>query len=108
MVLTLPVAQRRTTFGFVGSFPTRRCRRAAGAPSVATGAVGPDGALYFPTQVLRGTLGLAISRDEGATWHLSSDHIAEVSGPFAIVIDRRAPRQPLLRLDRQQGGLPYG
>jgi hypothetical protein len=32
------------------------------------GAVGTDGALYFPTQVC-GKLGIAISRDEGDTWH---------------------------------------
>jgi hypothetical protein len=31
------------------------------------GTVGPDGALYFPLD-LCGTLGVAISRDEGATW----------------------------------------
>jgi hypothetical protein len=31
------------------------------------GVVGPDGDLYFPTQVC-GVLGIAISRDEGATW----------------------------------------
>jgi hypothetical protein len=32
------------------------------------GTVGPDGALYFPLN-LCGKLGVAISRDEGATWH---------------------------------------
>jgi hypothetical protein len=32
------------------------------------GTVGPDGALYFPLD-LCGDLGVAISRDEGATWH---------------------------------------
>jgi hypothetical protein len=31
------------------------------------GVVGPDGVLYFPT-LLCGALGVAISRDEGATW----------------------------------------
>jgi hypothetical protein len=32
------------------------------------GAVGPDGFLYFPLD-LCGKLGVAVSRDEGATWH---------------------------------------
>jgi hypothetical protein len=32
------------------------------------GIVGPDGALYFPTN-LCGDLGVAVSRDEGASWH---------------------------------------
>jgi len=36
------------------------------------GVVGSDGSLYFPT-ILCGTLGVAISRDEGATWRFRSD-----------------------------------
>jgi hypothetical protein len=35
------------------------------------GVVGSDGSLYFPT-TLCGTLGVAISRDEGATWRFRS------------------------------------
>lgn len=33
-----------------------------------TGIVGNDGVLYFPT-ILCGSLGVAVSNDEGATWH---------------------------------------
>jgi hypothetical protein len=56
------------TFAFTGAFPDPP--RPAGCderhPS-RPGVVGSDGALYFPT-TLCGTLGLAISRDEGASW----------------------------------------
>jgi hypothetical protein len=58
------------TFSFVGSFPdpTPPVGCAERHPS-RPGIVGPDGVLYFPT-VLCGALGIAISRDEGATWQL--------------------------------------
>jgi cellulase (glycosyl hydrolase family 5)/glycosyl hydrolase family 5 len=56
------------TFKFTGAFPDPP--RPPGCderhPS-RPGVVGADGALYFPT-TLCGTLGLAISRDEGKTW----------------------------------------
>jgi len=56
------------TFKFVGGFsdprPPAGCsERHPSRPGVA----GPDGVLYFPT-TLCGALGIAISRDEGATW----------------------------------------
>ena len=56
------------TFNFVGSFPdpTPPAGCSERHPS-RPGVVGPDGVLYFPT-TLCGALGLAISRDEGATW----------------------------------------
>jgi hypothetical protein len=56
------------TFSFVGSFPdpTRPVGCMERHPA-RPGVVGPDGVLYFPT-LLCGALGVAISRDEGATW----------------------------------------
>jgi hypothetical protein len=56
------------TFKFVGGFPDPTppagcSERHPSRPGVA----GPDGVLYFPT-TLCGALGIAISRDEGATW----------------------------------------
>jgi hypothetical protein len=60
------------TFAFTGSFPDPMppvgC--AEHHPS-RPGLVGPDGALYFPT-TLCGALGVAISRDEGASWQFGS------------------------------------
>jgi hypothetical protein len=57
------------TFAHVGAFPdpllpTGCSERHPSRPGV----VGPDGVLYFPT-VLCGALGVAISGDEGASWH---------------------------------------
>jgi hypothetical protein len=43
-----------------------------------TGVVGPDGVLCFPTN-LCGSLGVAISRDEGASWHIVPTGITGVS-----------------------------
>jgi hypothetical protein len=56
------------TFSFTGTFsdppqPPGCSERHPSRPGV----VGSDGVLYFPT-ILCGTLGVAISRDEGATW----------------------------------------
>jgi hypothetical protein len=60
------------TFGFVGAFPdpTPPAGCTERHPS-RPGLVGPDGVLYFPT-ILCGALGIAISRDEGATWQFGS------------------------------------
>jgi hypothetical protein len=56
------------TFAFTGGFsdPPQPPGCAERHPS-RPGVVGSDGVLYFPT-VLCGTLGVAISRDEGASW----------------------------------------
>ena len=61
-----------TTFSFTGGFsdPARPPGCEERHPS-RPGVAGPDGVLYFPT-TLCGSLGLAISRDEGATWRFSS------------------------------------
>jgi hypothetical protein len=58
------------TFKFTGAFPDppRPPGCAERHPS-RPGIVGSDGSLYFPT-TLCGTLGVAISRDEGKTWRL--------------------------------------
>jgi hypothetical protein len=56
------------TFSFTGGFPDPARPPGCGErhPS-RPGVVGPDGVLYFPT-TLCGSLGVAISRDEGVTW----------------------------------------
>jgi hypothetical protein len=56
------------TFTFAGAFPdpTPPADCAERHPS-RPGLVGRDGVLYFPT-ILCGALGVAINRDEGATW----------------------------------------
>jgi hypothetical protein len=56
------------SFGFTGAFPDPTpppgcAERHPSRPGVA----GPDGVLYFPTE-LCGALGVAISHDEGASW----------------------------------------
>lgn len=58
------------TFSFTGGHPDP-----TPPPSCTTythraraGVVAPDGVLYFPT-ILCGSLGVAVSSDEGATWH---------------------------------------
>src|SRR5512133_387078 len=59
------------SFAFTGAFPDQTpppgcSERHPSRPGV----VGTDGVLYFPTTIC-GALGLAISRDEGATWQFS-------------------------------------
>lgn len=57
-----------TSFNFIGSMPDPELPPGCEEHHPArAGVVGPDGVLYFPTQVC-GELGIAISRDEGATW----------------------------------------
>jgi len=60
------------SFSFAGGFPDQTppvgcSERHPSRPGV----VGPDGVLYFPTTIC-GALGLAVSRDEGATWQFST------------------------------------
>lgn len=56
------------TFKSVGGFPDPGPPGYCGVEHAARpGAVGPDGVLYFPLDFC-GKLGIAISRDEGATW----------------------------------------
>jgi hypothetical protein len=61
------------TFAFTGAFsdPPQPPGCAERHPS-RPGVVGSDGVLYFPT-ILCGTLGVAISRDEGASWQFRPD-----------------------------------
>src|SRR5262249_54123948 len=71
------------TFKFVGGFsdPTPPAGCSERHPS-RPGVAGPDGVLYFPT-TLCGALGIAISRDEGATWQFR---------PSGLAPDRRTPQ----------------
>jgi hypothetical protein len=62
------------TFSFVGNPDPELPSGCVETHPARTGVVGPDGVLYFPTQLCdasgapNSVLGIAISRDEGATW----------------------------------------
>ncbi len=58
------------TFGFTGANPdpTPPPSCTTFGHRARTGVVGPDGDLYFPTN-LCGSLGVTVSTDEGASWH---------------------------------------
>jgi hypothetical protein len=93
------------SFKFTGAFPDPP--RPPGCmerhPS-RPGVVGSDGSLYFPT-ILCGALGVAISRDEGKTWHFR----AVVSGLQDIYTTGTAAgrHSDLYFAYRGPHGLPY-
>jgi hypothetical protein len=94
------------TFKFTGKFPDppRPPGCAERHPS-RPGVVGSDGALYFPT-TLCGKLGVAISRDEGATWRFRSNVASDYEDIYTTgtAADRHGN---LYFAFRGKGGLPY-
>ena len=94
------------TFDFTGSFPDPA--RPPGCterhPS-RPGVVGSDGVLYFPT-ILCGSLGVAISRDEGASWQFRPAIASGLQDIYTTgtAADRRGG---LYFAYRGPGGLPY-
>ena len=86
------------TFNFIGAFPIRRCRRAARRTPVAARASPVPTECSTSRPTLCGALGVAISRDEGASWQFrpivgSGLEDIYTSGP------PRTPAAPLLRLE---------
>jgi hypothetical protein len=94
------------TFAFTGAFPDppRPPGCSERHPS-RPGVVGSDGALYFPT-ILCGTLGVAISRDEGATWRFRPNVASGLEDIYTTgtASDRHGA---LYFAYRGPGGLPY-
>jgi hypothetical protein len=101
------------TFAFTGKFPDPPqppgcMERHPSRPGV----VGSDGSLYFPT-TLCGKLGVAISRDEGASWRFRSiaDGLEDVyttgtaaDGHGGVYFSYRGPRDlPYLTISRDRG-----
>lgn len=79
------------SFGFVGGMPDPELPPGCTERHPARpGVVGPDGGLYFPTQVC-GVLGIAISRDEGATWSQRQIATTEIEDIYiaSIAVDAR-------------------
>jgi hypothetical protein len=94
------------TFAFTGAFsdPPQPPGCAERHPS-RPGVVGSDGVLYFPT-ILCGTLGVAISRDEGASWQFGPDITSGFEDIYTTgtAADRHGG---LYFAYRGPGGLPY-
>jgi hypothetical protein len=94
------------SFDFTGAFPdpARPPGCAERHPS-RPGVVGSDGVLYFPT-ILCGTLGVAISRDEGASWQFRPDVASGLQDIYTTgtAADRHGD---LYFAYRGPGGLPY-
>jgi hypothetical protein len=104
------------TFAFTGGFsepalPPGGCAAwpdgIPTSPPVRTraGIAGPDGVLYFPVLVC-GTLGVAISRDEGASWEFRAGIAASVEDLYTTgsAVDRHGN---LFFAYRGPGGLAY-
>jgi hypothetical protein len=104
------------TFAFTGGFsepalPPGGCAAwpdgIPTSPPVRTraGIAGPDGVLYFPVLVC-GTLGVAISRDEGASWEFRAGIAASVDDLYTTgsAVDRHGN---LFFAYRGPGGLAY-
>ncbi len=94
------------TFAFTGGFsdPPQPPGCAERHPS-RPGVVGSDGVLYFPT-VLCGRLGLAVSRDEGATWRFRpriADGLQDIYTTGTVA----GRHGDLYFAYRGPGGLPY-
>jgi len=94
------------TFDFTGAFPDpARPHGCTERHPSRPGVVGPDGVLYFPT-ILCGTLGVSISRDEGASWQFRPDVAPDLQDIYTTgtAADRHGDLYFAYRGPR---GLPY-
>ena len=96
------------TFSFVGNPDPELPSGCVETHPARTGVVGPDGVLYFPTQLCdasgapNSVLGIAISRDEGATLDPTDDRRHSDPEHLHPVDRRRCRRQSLHCLDRPE------